>query len=222
MKITGRKSGNPNIIELFYKAVTKEQSHHSGIHVSSLSYECLRRAYYSQIYGEGLFSAKTLMTFWIGRELHKTQILAHHELSVDWNGIIGTCDEYENGLLLDKKTCTMIPTYVSPHHAKQVEYYALMLSKQYKIVNQAYILYIDVANKKVKALKVKLRQLSIIEDELTRKRDMLKNSIESKTPPSRHINWLCDHCAFASKCFEYVEPVDPVDEDEPAPDDNSM
>lgn len=210
----------PNILERFYKAIAKEQTHHKGIHVSSLSYDCIRRAYYSQIYGEGLFSSKTLLTFWIGRELHKTQLLEHHELSVDWDGIIGTCDDYENGLLLDKKTCTMIPTFISTHHIKQVEYYALMLSKQGKHVSQAHILYIDIANKKVKHFRVKMRPMNMIEEELVRKRDTLKTCLKSQVPPPRRIEWLCEHCVFASKCFgtEDIDEDDDIDKEPPPHD----
>ena len=134
------------ILERFYEAINRDNEPHEGIHVSSLCYDCLRRAYFTQLHGDGFFDMKTLVTFWIGRQIHETPILKEHEVPLEWNGIIGTCDDYEDGVLLEKKTCRAIPKQVYSHHIKQAEFYSLMLEKAGKPVKEAHIVYIDVAN----------------------------------------------------------------------------
>ena len=82
-----------DILERFYEAINKDNEPLKGIHVSALSYNCLRRAYFTQMHGDGFFDMKTLVTFWIGRQLHMTPILKEHEVPLKWYRIIGTCDD---------------------------------------------------------------------------------------------------------------------------------
>ena len=189
------------ILEKFYEAIQDEQEPRTGIHVSSLCYSCLRRGYYSLVHGD-YFDRKNLLTFWIGRMLHKTKVLAEQEIKLEWERIKGSCDDYENGWLIDKKTCTVIPERANLHHITQLEYYAVMLEAIGQPVNHGWIIYIDISNKRVAEQYASLRKgREKIKTEMREKRDILEKALATKTPPERNIDWLCDYCSFSSICF---------------------
>lgn len=204
MDVKGRsvKPVEEIVIEKLLQSINRSTVSREGeIHVSSLCYPCIRRSFYIIRHGQDFFNTKTLLTFWIGRELHKTPILSGNEISLEWEGIKGTCDEFENGLLIEKKTCTQIPNYPSSQHITQAEYYSVLLKHAKKPVSKACILYIDIMNKRLKAFPVKLRSTQLVEQEMLNKKLALEESIKTSQPPPRKISWLCDHCTFASECF---------------------
>lgn len=204
MKITGRqvKPIEESIIEKLLMSISRDTISRIGeVHVSSLCYVCMRQSFYSMKHGS-FFNLKTLLTFWIGRKLHETPILSENEISLNWHGIIGACDDYEDGLLVEKKTCTQIPRYPMSHHVRQAEYYSVMLKHHNKPVKKACIIYIDIANKELKVYKAKLRPDDIIEKEMLHKKQLLDKAVESGKPPERKIGWQCQFCVWASLCFK--------------------
>jgi len=207
MKIEGRKGGNIDLEEKFLSAITRQPKRRSGIHVTALREECMKMSYLYHVKESPDFkpNKKNLLTFWIGRELHKTPILAQNELILDWNGILGSCDDYENGVLVDKKTCTSIPSQAKDQDARQVEYYALMLKKRGKIVNRVYILYIDINNKDFVFHRVKVRPYDEIEAEMISKRDILQKAKETGVIPPRTLNWKCKYCYHRFECLNEKE-----------------
>lgn len=95
IEINGRqvKPIEESILEKLYESISRETVSREGeIHVSSLCYPCIRKSYYTIKHGRDFYNLKTLITFWIGRQLHKTQILSGSELPLKWNGIIGSAD----------------------------------------------------------------------------------------------------------------------------------
>ena len=130
------------ILEKFNKTMNWDQGERKSIHVSALVYDCLRRGYYDLKHGQS-FDLSTLMTFWIGRKLHETPILKENEIALEYMGVKGSCDEYEDGTLVEKKTCKMLPRSPNDHHKRQVEYYAMMLGEQGKPVKEACSLDLD-------------------------------------------------------------------------------
>jgi len=86
MKIEGRKGGNIDLEEKFLSAITRQPKRRSGIHVTALREECMKMSYLYHVKESPDFkpNKKNLLTFWIGRELHKTPILAQNELILDW------------------------------------------------------------------------------------------------------------------------------------------
>ena len=190
-----------NIEEKVIEAMNaKEPFEGKGIGVTNLVYDCLRRAYYTRTLGE-FYDLHTLILFWTGRKLHETQILKEHELVLEWEGIVGIVDEYENGTLLEKKTCVSLPRTPNDHHVKQVEYYKVLLEKHGKPVNEAYLLYIDINNKEIRTFKVNMRPSNIIEKEMLERKEKLEKALKEGKPPERKVGWLCNYCNFASICF---------------------
>lgn len=190
------------IAEKFMESIMKENRTLKGIHVSSLSYDCLRKAYYLQVFNNGFNDMKTLMTFWIGNQIHKSPILKEHEVALDYQGIIGSADEYEDGVLIEKKTCRQIPKTAYGHHKKQAEYYKFLLEKSGKPVKEIYILYIDVNNSDFKVFSVFPRCEASIETELMNKKKILEKALAEGKPPERNFGWLCKYCNFNSICFK--------------------
>jgi len=188
------------ILEKIAKSMNKNSGKRNGIHVSSISYDCMRKAYYSIKYGNR-FNLNTLMTFWIGQQVHKTPILAENEIPLEWERIRGSCDDYENGILLEKKTCTVIPSKPREQHVKQAEYYSVMLEEQGKPVKKIYILYIDINNKKIKVFEAKRRDSKTIKKEMLEKRDAIEKAMREGKPPERNISWLCSYCNHSNICF---------------------
>jgi len=183
------------------KSMNRQSSRRGGIHVSHLYGDCLRKSYYGLMHPEQFHSLRTLMTFWVGRQLHDTKVFKQSEIPLEYDGVVGTCDEYEDGVLLEKKTCTTLPKSVSKAHKTQCEYYALMLGKAGKPVKQAFVAYLDVANKDIKVFKVDLRKDEDIEPELMSRKEALEMALKNKQPPARSPSWLCNYCNFASVCF---------------------
>lgn len=196
-----------NISERVLKAINKEERQLHGVHASALSYDCLRRAYYSQTMKEGYHDLKTLITFWIGRQLHKTPILKHHEMTLKWvtkDGmkIVGTPDDYEDGVVLDKKTCKKIPRSPNDHHKKQLEYYSVLLQNNGFECNEGHLVYIDIVEKNIQPFKVRFRPKEVIEKELLAKAKILHDALKNKKPPERVPGWICSYCGFASICYK--------------------
>jgi CRISPR/Cas system-associated exonuclease Cas4 (RecB family) len=194
-----------NVKERFLLALNKnEGTRRKGIHVSSISYDCMRKAYYGITKGES-YNLNTLLTFWIGKQIHKTPILAESEIEGEWQGIIGSADEYEagkdGGTIIEKKSCTKIPSKPYSHHVKQAEYYAVLLNSMQKPVKEAYILYIDIQSKAFRDFAIKMRPISVIEKEMLAKKQILQVALGDRVPPARNIGWQCSYCSFANTCF---------------------
>lgn len=192
-----------NIEEKFFKAIAgKVREPDNFFHVSDLSLDCLRNVYYKRIFGREFVTASSLMSFWIGKQLHETKILKSHELLLTWGEISGTIDDYDDsGVLLEKKTTTWKITKPLDHHVRQMEYYALLLSKNNLPFTEAHLLYIDLAKKEIIPFDINIRDLQVIENELAEKIKVLKQAVNDKKPPVRVIGWNCFYCVYAGQCF---------------------
>jgi hypothetical protein len=195
-----------NIEEKFFKAIAgKVREPDDKFHASDLSFGCLRNSYYKRIFGNEFVTASSLMSFWIGKQLHATQILKSHELFLTWGGLSGTIDDYEEGTLLEKKTTTWKITRPLDLHVRQLEYYALLLAKNNLPLTEAHVLYIDVGKKEIIPFKVDIRDLREIEDEVIEKIKILKQALNDKKPPARVIGWGCMYCPYAMVCFQEAD-----------------
>lgn len=195
-----------DIKEEMLKAIAREETEMpEGIHVTSLVYDCMRRGYYDNTHEESFFDLKTLLTFWIGRAVHKTPILSNHEMTLKWGGIVGTLDEFQDGIIIDKKTTTYMPKSPNAHHARQIEYYAVLLWKNGLVFKEGYLVYIDINNKDIEVFPVKTRPLPIVEAEMMKKKTLLEEAIKNNIPPKREIGWICNYCSYASICFKEKE-----------------
>jgi len=140
----------------------------TGIHVTSLVGNCLRKSYFSIIQQEKMhednlssnMNEDSLVVLWIGKKLHETPItnmkiridgkeVLAHEVELNALGVVGSIDEIfavgDNIIILDKKTTRKIPNKPYEHHKKQVGYYSVLLEEQYGIkATKGAIAYINV------------------------------------------------------------------------------
>ena len=197
--------------ELEEKAIEMMIEEHtpSGmISVSSLIYDCLRKAYFEKTIGQ-FYDRQTLITFFVGKQIHNCQLLSENELEVRHEGIIGRVDDYDRktGVLVDKKTCDMFPGKygVNEHYKRQLEYYYWLLTQNKHLVKQLYLLFIKVSKPKgIKAIEVIPRRLNVIDKEIREKKDILEKALKEKVMPPRRPSWLCGYCQFASICYKKV------------------
>lgn len=205
-----------NIDEKILLSMMKEHQHPFGkLSVTAMCFPCNRAAVYSLIIPpeQRGFSFSGLMRTWLGIMAHKTSILNKEmEMPVEWEGIAGIVDEYDpdEKILLDKKITAWIPKEGARlHHIRQVEYYAVLLKKNNKPVEKAYVAYIDPHKNKIKTHTVKIRPLPEIEREMLDKRDYIMESVRNGILPPRNVvpweeeglNLVCEYCSYISRCM---------------------
>lgn len=210
----------------FYEAINSDYRS-KNIHVSNLTGECMRKSYYNMVYPQS-FGMRLAMIFWWGKMAHKQQVFDHHEVPLEYAGVVGTCDEYEDGVLVDKKTTESLKYVKKPsdHYVRQIEYYALMLreggwkkpcdSQDPKHVctpgpvpvNEANIFYMSKAKDekgKTAEIKIPLRPHETIKKEFLDKAKQLTDAVKTGKVPPRIKNaprsWECEYCDYFKKCF---------------------
>ena len=180
-----------------------EEKERKGLvfYVTEICYDCLRYAYYSVKEGRK-YGMKDLITTFIGKAIHLIPILEKNELEVSYKCVRGRVDDYENGILLEKKTVRKIPDKPLEHHVKQVEYYKFLLEHNGFPVNKIFIAYLDVANSKLEVFEVKPRSSEEIKREIDEKIVKLMKAITLGKLPERKFGWLCNYCPFFERCIK--------------------
>ena len=194
------------LVEKYRKMLLTDDPRERGLHVTSLVYDCVRRCYYN-VTTEPKFDTVTKIKLNLGSLIHKHYRLdgATHELKLQWDGIVGSLDVYvpETGELLDLKSIWTPGQYIKElpyiHHARQIEYYCLLLAKNNLRVGPATVLYVPINVAK----EITVRPISEIEAEVTRKVAAIKEAQESKTPPEGLLkSHECRFCAYLRLCDE--------------------
>ncbi|MEX0569364.1 MAG: Dna2/Cas4 domain-containing protein [Candidatus Njordarchaeota archaeon] len=174
------------------------------INVTDLTFPCLRHAYFAKkLYPEQRARFPEIVAMWIGTKLHETKIFERNEVEVEFQGVYGRVDGYEEEVILELKTTRNIPAKPYPHHVKQVSYYRVLLERNGYPVKFAVILYVNVNSLETKSYIVLFdRSLEDIEKELIERKNMLEKALkENKIPPPRpEESWACDYCSFAYMC----------------------
>jgi CRISPR-associated protein Cas4 len=215
------KSIEMDITNRFWRSVIRKLEDGSGdrrgIHVTDLVYDCLRRAYYDKKLGDlvsAISDSEGLMVVWIGQMLHEMPLdpdnCEHErEVVIEFEGVRveGRVDELcrigDSYIVVDKKSTRSIPSNPLDHHIKQVLFYSAILTRRYGYrVSHAGILYLDVANLKVKlfVIPVNAQIVEVSLRELGRKARTLSQALQSNTPPPPEPGWLCSYCPYFKKC----------------------
>jgi len=195
-----------SLVEHYREALLKRDQRELGFHVTSLVYDCFRRCYYN-VTVEPHFEPVVQIKMNLGSLIHKHYRLdgATHELKLQWDGIVGSLDVYvpETGELLDLKSIWTPGQYIKElpyvHHARQIEYYCLLLAKNNLRVGPATVLYVPINVAK----EITVRPISEIEAEVTRKVAVIKEAQESKIPPEGLLKSReCRFCPYLGLCDE--------------------
>lgn len=179
------------------------------INVTDLTFPCLRHAFFAKkLYTEQRARFPEIVAMWIGTKLHETKVFEKNEIEVEFQGVYGRVDGYEDGVILELKTTRSIPSKPYKHHVKQVSYYRILLEKNGYPVKFAVILYINVNSLETKSFIVLFDEsLEDVEKELIKRKKLLEEALrENKVPPPEPEEpWACDYCSFAYMCGIQIE-----------------
>jgi len=177
-----------------------------NLHISELVFNCPRAIFLRRTIGDFFFRFESIFRLNLGRKIHEIPILPYHEISVKWKNIIGTPDEYGDGMLIEKKT-TYHPPQNTPytHHQLQLEFYKFLLTTNGYPVLDSFVLYYDLSNPQdpIKILKPKIRNDAEIRADIQTRRKYLMNHLEKSKEclPPRNPSWMCKYCDYVYMCF---------------------
>jgi len=205
------------IRERFYKAIIdeleKDRAKHkpdeNKVSVTELVLNCPRAVLFNRTIGDFYTKFESLIRFYIGRKIHETPILSNHELELSWNGITGIIDEYENGILIEKKTTIKTPSEPRPHNVLQAEYYKVLLERNDYPVIKGFILYFNIRRlyDPITVYEIHFRDSSEIEAEMLERKKLILQGLKSKDVPPRNTGWICKYCDFVHLCYLSNEKI---------------
>lgn len=216
-KVVARKIGElapdeitpDDIMEQFYIAMVnalEDEYFKTGIHITDITRDCLRPAYYRTIYGGiQFYGLWTTYLLWKGKMLHLTNVLPQGEIKVEWSGVKGRIDDYDpkTGVIVEKKIIGRIPTEPLPHHIKQIQFQAVLMRENGNEVNRGFILYISPDNKKAAVFEVPVTVADLVDAkaEISEKAEVLKKAFADSTIPPRKTTWECAYCPYFTPCL---------------------
>lgn len=204
-----------HILEQFYGAMVnsmQEEYFKTGIHITDITRDCLRPAYYRAKYGGmQFFGLWDTYNLWKGKMLHLTNVLPQGEVEVEWSGVKGRIDDYDpaTGIIVEKKIIGRIPTEPLPHHTKQLQFQTVLMRENDKDVNKGFILYISPENKKAVGFEVPVAVADLIDAraEIEEKAKALEKAFLENTIPPRSTSWECSYCPYFTPCLVKEEPA---------------
>ena len=119
----------------------------NGLHVTDLV-SCPRKVYLGKVDPQPEQVHKALARF-KGSAIHayidRQNSIGVKEETMEWDGVVGSPDNYHNGRLIDYKTTKDIYKHLMPYgeHEVQLNIYAYMLEKQGKKVDSMALQYIS-------------------------------------------------------------------------------
>ena len=202
------------VLEKTYEAIVrylnrdrdKHKPSNDIIYVTELAKDCPRSVFFGRVFGNYFLQLKDIVMLCLGELVHSVPILENgHEVEIEWEGIRGRIDEYDEelGIMIEKKTTRKLPSSPYPHHVKQLQIYAFMLSKLGKPLRYMFLWYFDLTNPDdpVRVFRVEPQFGLSMEQELLTRRDALVFALKSGRIPPRHIGWFCRYCKYAHMCF---------------------
>ena len=195
-----------------------EEDRRNEIHVTDLTDTCLRRVWYEKRdpWPEGVEAVFRMAE---GKLLHKLQLLAQSELEIEWGGVKGRIDEYENGILIEKKFVDFVPNNIAEvqryysHYIEQVAFYAYMLTQSGREFKQAFLLFVkrgeqsERGRRPLRAFDItNLINLDKVENEFGERREALAEILKADVPPEipatfSAFDYPCSYCKYASRCY---------------------
>jgi CRISPR/Cas system-associated exonuclease Cas4 (RecB family) len=200
------------------KLYQDEEDRRDEIHVTDLTDQCPRRVWFEKRspWPEGIDGIIRMAE---GKLLHKLELLAQSELEIEYQGIKGRVDEYENGILIEKKFVDFVPNNIAEvqkyynHYVEQVGFYAYMLVNLGYEFKQAFLLFVkrgeqnERGRRPLKAFDVtSLIDLNKIEAEFHGRKNNIKAMLDKGEPPEipptfSAFDYPCSYCKYAPRCY---------------------
>ena len=199
------------------KIYQQDEDRHNDIHVTDLI-ECPRKVWFNKKspWPENI---EGILRINQGKLLHKLQLLAQNELEIEWDGVKGRIDEYENGILIEKKFVDFVPNSLTEvqkyysHYIEQVGFYAYMLVNLGYEFKQAFLLFVkrgeqnERGRRPLRAFDItNLINLYAVEAEFQNRKNNIKAILEREEPPEISptfsiFDYPCSYCKYAPRCF---------------------
>lgn len=199
---------------IFFEKIREEvwDDRSNEIHATDLANICLRRAYYQKKYPEMMrLSDEEILRVWIGWKLHTTQITEKHEVSFEYEDVMGSMDEIHDGWIVDKKFVRWIPKEPHDHYIRQMKIY---LYNYWKVFGEklkgAKLFYVDVNRLKVKVFVIEMEteeDWNELVEWYEKLRDEFKKCLENDSPPPMTECWLCQKCPYNVFCYPVNKEV---------------
>lgn len=219
-----------NVKEELYKALVNDpDEHREGLHVTQVAKllredGCKRQVYYELTEPSTPHDAEAVGIFFRGQAFHRE--LAYRLSKMGWTvehqldgSPHGRFDAFKDGMLLDFKTSSFIPSsrygqtaqatfekYYS-HQINQVRVYASMIQSQLGVkVNNIYVVFLDVTQgfrglEDLHFYAVDVGDLSELMKRVEQISTEIKTDVAMGRLPPRNVGWPCQHCSFLVKCF---------------------
>jgi hypothetical protein len=204
-----------------YRLYQEEEDRRGEIHVTDLVDICPRRVWYEKRdpWPEGIEAVFRMAE---GKLLHKLQLLAQSEFEIEYQGVKGRIDEYENGILIEKKFVDFVPNTIAEvqryysHYVEQVGFYAYMLVSLGHEFKQAFLLFVkrgeqnERGRRPMKAFDVTgLINLDRVGELFNERKEMLLDALNSNEPPEipptfSAFDYPCSYCKYVSRCYSGV------------------
>jgi hypothetical protein len=195
-----------------------EENRSDEIHVTDLVGICLRKTWFDKK-SPWPESLDNIFRMGEGKLLHKLQLLAQSEFEIEYQGVKGRIDEYENGILIEKKFVDFVPNTIAEvqryysHYVEQVSFYAYMLVSLGYEFKQAFLLFVkrgeqnERGRRPMKAFDVTgLINLDRVGELFNERREMLLDALSSNEPPEvppiySPFDYPCSYCKYAPRCY---------------------
>jgi CRISPR/Cas system-associated exonuclease Cas4 (RecB family) len=206
------------------KLYEEEEDRRNEIHVTDLVDICPRRVWYEKR-DPWPESIEAIFRMAEGKLLHKLQLLAQSELEIECQGVKGRIDEYQNGILIEKKFVDFVPNTIAEvqryysHYVEQVSFYAYMLIQNGYEFKQAFLLFVkrgeqdERGRRPLKAFDItNLINLDKVENEFGERREILAEILKADVPPEipptfSAFDYPCSYCKYVSRCYSGCEKL---------------
>jgi hypothetical protein len=187
------------------------------LHLTDLTSPCIRQLYFSKK-ENGVEDIPDLIRAWEGKMLHEFPLLEQHELELEYMGVKTSIDEYDpnTGTLIEKKFVSFMPKdegelkkYYA-HYIEQVEYEALFLIKNGKVVNDAFLLFVcrgepEQGRPYINAFRIPI-DVASVERRFNEKVEVVKLILDRGEPPEipqgfMPFDYPCTYCGFRGRCW---------------------
>lgn len=191
-----------SIVRSLVEELSEREWEPDKVYVTDIVYGCPRRAWFNRRFGPAFMDLDALLRTWVGRKLHETQVLEMSEVELEWEGIKGRIDEYEKGILVEKKFTWSPPSGgARDHHQQQVQFYRVLLEENGYPVEGAFIVYFDLqGGARPRVYQVPLRRMDEVKAVMRARRDELLPHLSGNDPPPERPGWWCKYCPFVFLC----------------------
>lgn len=195
-----------------------DPSRRNELHLTDLISPCMRKVWFEKK-APLPDEPEAVLRLWRGKIAHSMPLAENHELKLEYDGVKTSIDEYQDGVIIEKKTAEFIPNTLAElqkyfsHYLEQISLEALFLINNGHEVKQAFLLFIkdgqqdEKGRKPLKAFDVtQLIDIEKTEKMFQERKTLLAAFLQHDEPPERPANFSafdypCSYCKYRGRCW---------------------